>query len=104
MPGFIQQYREQIAIGILAAYVLYLGSGGFFKSLAGLGPIVSGMFSWTTTSTASTPLPAPTAVDEDAADYAALKRLSTRAERRNCPECKAAVKQFFAHWLDGEAV
>ena len=102
MPAIVQQYREQIALAILAAYVLYLGSGGLSKSVAGLWPILGGFF--TRTTTVAVQPAALLALDDATADYAALKRLSTRADRRNCPECKAAVKQFFAHWLDGEGV
>jgi hypothetical protein len=95
MPAFLEPYRMHIAFGLIVLAFLWPHVSPFVTG------IIARVRAMRLPSSLGGIAAAPAMEDEDAKDYAALNRLAKRADRRNCPECKAAVKQFFAHWLDG---
>lgn len=90
MVSFILQNRVMLGFALLALWAFKSDLASVLtKARSWLGGLSLGGLSFGSGS----------APDVDAKDYEALMRLDARAERRQCPECKAAVQAFFAHWL-----
>lgn len=98
MPSF-DQIRVPLGFAVIAVYLLWLNRGDIAGLVAKAWSMVPSL---PTRSIAVAPA-SMVAVDEDTLDYQALKRLQARADRRNCPECKAAVQAYISHWFKDSA-
>jgi len=91
VEAFLKQYGPMIGFAIICVMMLrqYINLGAMF------GGLRAAAARFTTAAGEVT-----VDIDQDTREHQAAMLLASRADRRKCPECKAAIKQYQTHWLD----
>jgi len=90
--------RELLMIALAIAFAVY--NWGYVASIL---PKLQSLGKWIGSAWTPAGFPPPVAgpvLTDAQLDFAAIERLQISANKRNCPECKAAVQAYLSHMFD----